>query len=1353
MGIFKKTIKYSKGSEDLNNKIKNLDEDLKKTGVISNSDDGKFQYLEEIKEDNNLVIEEVKLQEEELYSWREVSKDHTEEEIEEFVEEIREKHRKLSLVENSIESLKIKEAQNIFQELYQDQVEQIVEKYISSQSKDILLLREDLFLELDKKPTIDVNALEEKINLLSIKYRRLSEALNDPSKNGDPLNQNPVTLEQLKNHYQILVGRLQEKLASVGGGGEVRLKYLDDIVGIATNASVYDGKYLKYDHTLGKFVFDTINNVTGIGGTWQTDVVGINTIKNVGIGTTAKSGYKLYVEGNTRVTGILTIGQGTITLNGNTNVANIGTGVTIYGDSGIISARAFYLNGVPLVGSQGTQGIQGIQGGLSAQGRQGVQGLQGSQGVGSQGLQGLQGRQGVQGNQGTQGTQGTQGLQGLQGRQGTQGIQGVQGNQGTQGTQGLQGLQGLQGIQGRQGVQGNQGTQGIQGLSGSNAGQGTQGLQGSQGIQGRQGTQGTQGTQGLSGSQGTYGPVAGTANQVVYKDGSNDPAGSVNLIFDGNKLTTKELLVIGNVSIGGTLTYENVTNIDSIGLITARSGVKIISGGLEVISGISTFGSNVKFDAGIRDLNNNIGIAGSVLISTGSGIRWTSPYAAGLQGLQGTQGIQGNQGTQGLQGLQGTQGTQGLQGLQGIQGLQGTQGTQGLQGLQGIQGLTGSGGGIGTQWVTTAAGIHTLSNVGIGTTNPQATLQVGTGVTIYGNSGIVSATSFYGSFNGSITNATNLTGGYANASQLNVTGVTTISAGRIQADAASNLRFGNLPAGSGSSGRNIAIGDQVLVTLSGGSGRNIGIGELSYYDTTSGQYNIGLGIQAGQKITTGSYNVIIGGYNGQTGLDLRTSSNNVVIADGQGNIRQYIDSNGNVGIKTTIITEALTVAGVVSATSFSGSGIGLTNIPASKLTGVLPAIDGSNLFGVTASGSGIQIRDDGSIVGTAATVDFGTGLSVSFASGIATVSGASSVSAATTAYGLFGTPNLSIGNVTAGIITATSGSRSITANPSDQIGNTTLDLSTNTTSTYSGSRVALRNSTSTGTQLIHFNLPSNVGQYFAIEKTNSSGTYQKTISSYNYLDEAWVFYAGSSNSIQLSINQNGVGIGTTNVTSKLTVVGDANISGVATASSFSGSGSGLTNLPAGQLTGTLPAIDGSALLNVNATGSGVVVLDDNVNVGSARTLNFGTGLDVTYSATGIATITASGGSLKSRTVVTGVTTSIANNGIGNTNITGFKSYSLMKVGLSTAAWLRIYTDSTSRANDVNRSVGEDPTPGSGVIAEVVTTGISTTQIISPFVMGGNLDEPASTTIYAAITNLSGSTQAITANLTILQLEA
>ena len=94
----------------------------------------------------------------------------------------------------------------------------------------------------------------------------------------------------------------------------------------------------------------------------------------------------------------------------------------------------------------------------------------------------------------------------------------------------------------------------------------------------------------------------------------------------------------------------------------------------------------------------------------------------------------------------------------------------------------------------------------------------------------------------------------------------------------------------------------------------------------------------------------------------------------------------------------------------------------------------------------------------------------------------------------------------------------------------------------------------------------------------------------------------------------------------------------------------------------------------------------------------------------------------------------------------------MKVGLSTAGWLRIYTDSASRSEDSTRSVGEDPAAGSGVIAEVVTTGISTQQNISPFTIGGNMDDPVDTTIYVAITNQSGTTQSITANLTILKLE-
>ncbi len=52
----------------------------------------------------------------------------------------------------------------------------------------------------------------------------------------------------------------------------------------------------------------------------------------------------------------------------------------------------------------------------------------------------------------------------------------------------------------------------------------------------------------------------------------------------------------GNVTIGGTLTYEDVTNVDSVGLITARQGIKIGSG-VGVAASISVDG-NAEF-AGI----------------------------------------------------------------------------------------------------------------------------------------------------------------------------------------------------------------------------------------------------------------------------------------------------------------------------------------------------------------------------------------------------------------------------------------------------------------------------------------------------------------------------------------------------------------------------------------------------------------------------------------------------------------------------------------------------------------------------------------------------------------------------------
>ena len=153
----------------------------------------------------------------------------------------------------------------------------------------------------------------------------------------------------------------------------------------------------------------------------------------------------------------------------------------------------------------------------------------------------------------------------------------------------------------------------------------------------------------------------------------------------------------------------------------------------------------------------------------------------------------------------------------------------------------------------------------------------------------------------------------------------------------------------------------------------------------------------------------------------------------------------------------------------------------------------------------------------------------------------------------------------------------------------------------------------------------------------------------------------------------------------------------------------------------------------------------------------GSGLAIT--ATGVLSATGGGGGggggtpLSSRTTVSGTTILIAPGTYDTFDISGgFKTYALIQVNLSDAAWCRIYSSSQARTNDLNRNVGEDPAPGSGVIAEVITTGQNQEQVITPFTLGGNTESPVSTNIYVAVTNLSSQNTTITATLTILQLE-
>jgi hypothetical protein len=62
-------------------------------------------------------------------------------------------------------------------------------------------------------------------------------------------------------------------------------------------------------------------------------------------------------------------------------------------------------------------------------------------------------------------------------------------------------------------------------------------------------------------------------------------------------LTASSLDISGNVSIAGTLTYEDVTNVDSLGIATARSGLRVTAGGL-VVTGVSTFRDDVRITYG-----------------------------------------------------------------------------------------------------------------------------------------------------------------------------------------------------------------------------------------------------------------------------------------------------------------------------------------------------------------------------------------------------------------------------------------------------------------------------------------------------------------------------------------------------------------------------------------------------------------------------------------------------------------------------------------------------------------------------------------------------------------------------------
>ena len=97
-------------------------------------------------------------------------------------------------------------------------------------------------------------------------------------------------------------------------------------------------------------------------------------------------------------------------------------------------------------------------------------------------------------------------------------------------------------------------------------------------------------------------------DRVKNREGTGSPTFTNGIVVSGVGTFSSQ------VSIAGTLTYEDVTEIDSVGLITARTGVNVTAGGINVTAG------GITVQAGIAPLPANSTIGGKVPATTGKAI-------------------------------------------------------------------------------------------------------------------------------------------------------------------------------------------------------------------------------------------------------------------------------------------------------------------------------------------------------------------------------------------------------------------------------------------------------------------------------------------------------------------------------------------------------------------------------------------------------------------------------------------------------------------------------------------------------------------------------------------------------------
>ena len=284
--------------ESIQNKIgeidKSLSQAIEKSKEQNESNDQQLIELQQIVESSKNQIDTISHTYENLYKDFRNREIHENQKLESYEELLNDFAEKIHTLENNLnENVSLlHDDLNISTSKYYDILKKEVgyfEENISNKVKDLEVnivvnekhihrikdsvyeildgLKLDLIEEKSQELTEKISHVERILEKFNEKTILNEGLLNEPPeiKTKDPLtplDQNFVTLDQLQNHYKLFINRIQQQLSTIGGGGETRLEFLDDVD--RTSAKT-NGYVLAYQASTGKFIGTSVSG--GGGGT------------------------------------------------------------------------------------------------------------------------------------------------------------------------------------------------------------------------------------------------------------------------------------------------------------------------------------------------------------------------------------------------------------------------------------------------------------------------------------------------------------------------------------------------------------------------------------------------------------------------------------------------------------------------------------------------------------------------------------------------------------------------------------------------------------------------------------------------------------------------------------------------------------------------------------------------------------------------------------------------------------------------------------------------------------------------------------------------------------------------------